>query len=361
MTEGYIMNGTNLSPGIRDKSSWSPNPALFVVKDAPGAGRGSFAAQRLAPGTELLVADDLASYVLLREYRGEVCWECFAYDRGKKLPVRDPVHGFTFCSDKCAAKLRDRYNESCLQGWAAVEKALKSKKPSEEEGIMACSAESRPAASVIEQEWAAAAHTAASIRSARTGGPGVGKTHRRSLQHASSLAPPADVVNYQMQTVMSRHMYSERWAAVLSLADEQRPYASLRELQDHVRSYLFLVATLPEDLLYLVTPDTLRTIKSREVHNSFGIRSLEDGGAEFFGFGVWPSASYYNHSCRPNLRRRRSGRKWIFEATAAIETGEELQISYLGGEEETLSTEDRKTRLRKTWGFDCGCQRCNEE
>lgn len=346
-------------------SASSPSP--FIIKETPGAGRGAFTTQSVSSGTPLLIADDLTSHVLLREYRGEVCWECFAYDRGKKLPVRDAVHGFTFCSEKCAAKLRGRYDNVCLQAWATMEKALRSKKTTNDGDVIeACDTEPKPTTSSIDQVWSAARNTATSILSARTaGGGGSGavatKADRRSLQQALLRPPPADVLNYQLHTIVARHTSPGRWAALLSLADEPRPYASRQELHDHVSSYLFLLATLPQPLLPLVTPDTLRTVKSREVHNSFGIRSLEDEGSEFFGYGVWPSASYFNHSCRPNVGRRRVGRRWVFEARGDVGEGQELYISYLNGEEEMLTAEERRARLRDTWGFECRCQRCSSK
>lgn len=339
---------------------------LFIVKDTPGAGRGAFTTQFVPSGTPLLLADDLTVHVLLREYRGEVCWECFAYDRGKKLSVRVAAHGFTFCSEECEAKLRGRYDSACLEAWAAVEKASKAKKtgrtddeaPAAQDGD-----DSRPTASAVEESWRAAQGTAALILSARACGPdgqAATKASRRALQQASSRAPPADVVSYQVHAILARHTSPGSWDAVLALADETRPYLSHRELQDHVDTYLFLLAVLPRALLALVTPDTLRTVRGREVQNSFGIRSLGDEGSEFFGYGVWPSASYFNHSCRPNVRRRRVGRTWVFEAAGDVGEGQELYISYLNGEEEVLSGTERRARLSRTWGFECGCQRCSE-
>lgn len=286
-----------------------------------------------------------------------MCWECFAYDRGRKLPLRDQVHGFTFCSGECEASLKQRYDRVCLQAWAAVEKASKSK--SKTEGDEADGdADAKPAAAEIDEAWTAAAATAASIAEGRARGPQAAKAHKRALQQALSDSPPVDVLTFQTHAILTRYMSPGKWSAILSLADEPRPYASKQELRDHIRAYLRLAATLPQEVLPLVTPDTLRTAKSREVHNSFGIRSLGDEGSEFFGFGVWPSASYLNHSCAPNVRRRRVGRTWVFEAKGDVPAGRELYMSYLNGEEETLTAAERKARLRKTWGFDCACAVC---
>lgn len=343
----------------------SPRRPLFAVKDTPGAGRGAFATQPLAAGTIIHTADDLTAHVLLREYRGEVCWECFAYDRGKKLPVRDALHGFAFCSNACAAVSTQRYEDDdnnngvSLQAWAVLEATLRSKTKTEEiqlDDVV------KPDAAVVEAAWAIAEKTASSIVSARIDGTGATKAIRRALQQALSNVPTLilDTLNFQLHAIIVRYQSPEKWTSILSLEGDPCPYTSAQELAGHISAFLYLAASLPLALLPFVTPETLRTVKAREVHNSFGIRSLEDEGSEFFGYGVWPSASYFNHSCEPNVIKRRVGRTWVFEAARLIGEGEELHISYLGapGEEKTLSTKERRSRLEKTWGFVCVCERC---
>lgn len=332
---------------------------LFEVKDAPGAGRGVFASRSISHGTVVHTADDLTAHVLLREYRGEICWQCFAYNRGKKLSVRDQHHGFTFCSKECETQLRARYDDVCLEAWAAVEKLVKSrnKRDSPEDAVNAH--DSRPTLSFVNETWKLAEQVAARIFAARTSThQGITRDQRKALQQTLDKNPSIDVLVFQTHTIITRHKSPAMWRSVLSLEEDECPYTSIQELNDHVGSYLQLMSVLPTELLRFVTPEILRTIKTHEVHNSFGIRSLEDEGSEFFGYGVWPSASYFNHSCAPNIRRRRAGRTWIFEANSEIPAGKELQISYLSGEEATLTLAERRTRLRKTWGFDCLCQRC---
>jgi SET and MYND domain-containing protein len=124
------------------------------------------------------------------------------------------------------------------------------------------------------------------------------------------------------------------------------------------------VCTLPAPLLPFISASLLHDIKTRETHNSFGIRSLDDQGSEFFGYGVWPSASYFNHSCAQNLRRTRRGRIWVFSAGRDIAAGEQLYISYVTSEDSgghTLGWRERSANLKKTWGFDCACERCGGE
>ncbi|KAF9129237.1 hypothetical protein BGW39_004325 [Mortierella sp. 14UC] len=54
-----------------------------------------------------------------------------------------------------------------------------------------------------------------------------------------------------------------------------------------------------------ITSTLFRTILYREVANSFGIRDASD---ELLAFAVFPRACFFNHSCRPNiLKKRRLG------------------------------------------------------
>lgn len=337
---------------------------LFVVKETPGAGRGAFATQDLPAGTIIYTANDLTAHVLCREYRGEVCWECFAYNHGKKLPIRDPAHGFAFCSLACASASAPRNDPVSLQAWAVVEATLKAK--TRREQVQVGYDEFKPTVDVVNTAWALAEGKAKMLLDARAGGAGAGtKASKHALQQAL-LNPQTlllDTLTFQVHSILARYHYPSRWGAILTLEDDPCPYTSFQELHGYISAFLYLVASLPVELLSLVTPSTLRVIKGREVHNSFGIRSLEDEGSEFFGYGVWPSASYFNHSCEPNVLKVRVGRTWVFEAERAVKAGEELQISYLGapGEEKILGRQERRRRLERTWGFGCVCHRCEVE
>ncbi|CAN8099878.1 unnamed protein product [Discula destructiva] len=337
---------------------------LFTIKETPGAGRGAFAARELAAGTIVYIADDLTAHVLSREYRGEVCWECFAYNHGKKLPIRDPTHGFAFCSDACASRSAQPSDAVSLQAWAIVEATLRAKTQREE--FQVGYDDVKPTRQVVDAAWAAAVGKAKMILDARAGSAGTGsKMSKNALKEALSNSPTLllDTLTFQVHAILARYLHPLRWDAILSLEDEPCPYNSVQELNGYLSAFLYLTASLPVELLPLVSSSTLRVIKAREVHNSFGIRSLEDEGSEFFGYGVWPSASYFNHSCDPNLLKVRVGRTWVFEAARAVKAGAELQISYLGapGEEKILGRQERRSRLQRTWGFGCICQRCEAE
>lgn len=335
---------------------------LFTVRETPGAGRAAFATQRLAAGATILVADDLTAHILLREYRGEVCWECFAYNGGRKLSLRDARRGITFCSTECETLWKDKHDDVCLQAWEVVENILRTGSNSKEPPMKA----SKPTAEEVDEKWRAAEKSAAAIvqyrlspQSRADPGKATAGSGCQAFREALSQPRSADALNFQLRALLARYNHPDRWPALLALAEETCPYWDQSELERDLRSYLHLACLLPEPLLPLVSPETLRTVKTREVHNSFGIRSLEDEGSEFFGFGVWPSASYFNHSCYPNVTKNRAGKTWVFTATVDVNAGDELNISYLGGDEATLCRSDRQERLKKVWGFDCACSLCN--
>jgi len=252
-----------------------------------------------------------------------------------------------------------------VQAWSAVEKWTKGRK--NEDSDMVEPDLPRPTPKEIIQGWEGVAGQAVLIRIAREGERekprrdgeegGVRKQHKRALQKALQQPIAADVMSFCVNGILWRHHHAAEWNRVLALAIDETPYHSADELQTFINTYLTLLAILPFPLLYLVTPETMFTLSSRDSHNSFGIRSLEDEGSEFFGFGCWPGASYFNHSCNPNVEKQRQGRAWTFTAGRDIARGDELCITYLSGEERKLGREERMARLRN-WGFDCNCDRC---
>ncbi|KEF62261.1 uncharacterized protein A1O9_00233 [Exophiala aquamarina CBS 119918] len=181
------------------------------------------------------------------------------------------------------------------------------------------------------------------------------------------LAPPA---------IPGAHMVLKLFPDLMTLADDRMVYASNSSLPGYINAYHHLLAILPTPLLKFLRPALCHEIASRASHNAFSIRPAgnSDGeqSGEFLGRGIWPEASFFNHSCRPNVKKERIGRVWVFTAAAAaasgeemggesVGEGEELCITYLGGDERDLDVRARRKKLRDEWGFDCRCRRCEEE
>ena len=90
-----------------------------------------------------------------------------------------------------------------------------------------------------------------------------------------------------------------------------------------------------------------------------GADEAEGGGHRPVGVGVFPSASYTNHSCAPNCAQRFDGHGCIVVETARdVRVGEELTIPYV---DVRLGRRERRERLRKNFAFDCACERCAAE
>ncbi|KAI9358700.1 hypothetical protein BD770DRAFT_320528 [Pilaira anomala] len=113
-----------------------------------------------------------------------------------------------------------------------------------------------------------------------------------------------------------------------------------------------------------------RSIYFRERSNSFGIWEKsneleEDHGdgvvsddLELLGFGLYPSAVYFNHSCDANVMKVREGRQIQFISKRMLEEGEEACISYGSVHEDVY---ERRQRLLENYHFICQCTRCIQE
>jgi hypothetical protein len=295
--------------------------------------------------------------VLLREYRREVCAQCFTYEHGRDLEIRDKTVGFAYCTRACADKWKHEVGNTGIEAWTAVESLVKQR--TKEDSAMVDSNLVRPEAGVIAQAWEAVEAQARLIRIARLDEAATTKQHRKALQKALLAPLSLDVMSFCVSGLIWHHNHPSAWPNLLALAADSTPYHSIDDLHTFTRTYLHLLAVLPAALLPLVTPETLLVLSLRDSHNAFGIRSLEDDGSEFFGYGCWPAASYFNHSCEPNVLKMRVGRAWEFRAGREVRSGGELCITYLSGEERKWSREKRVGTLKKNWGFECACERCH--
>ncbi|KAF2708159.1 SET domain-containing protein [Pleomassaria siparia CBS 279.74] len=350
-------------------------PPLYEIRDTPHHGRAVFATSSMVASTHLLTCSDLTLSVLLREYRREVCGQCFNYAHGRDWRIRDSTTGFVFCAEACREQWRKETGHVGIQAWTAVE-TLISKRTKEDSDLVDVDMP-RPAALDITTAWDGVAAQAALIRIARGGKGGfpnaagsgsddtdagvqVTKQHKRAIQKALQQPISPDVMSFCVTGVLWLHNNPASLPALLHLEADTTPYPNALDLVAFTRSYLHLLAILPLPLLPLLTPANLMLLSSRDSHNAFGIRSLEDDGAEFFGYGCWPQASYFNHSCDPSVKKTRVGRTWRFEAARHVEEGEELSITYLSTEERSQERASRMGILRKNWGFECGCVKCIE-
>jgi len=75
------------------------------------------------------------------------------------------------------------------------------------------------------------------------------------------------------------------------------------------------------------------------------------------GVGVYPQASYFNHSCHPGTSRFNIGKKMILKALVPREVGEEVCDNY-GQVFYFKSIEERRKELSARYWFKCECSAC---
>ncbi|KAF2093534.1 SET domain-containing protein, partial [Rhizodiscina lignyota] len=360
------------------------------IRTTAHAGRSLIATRPIPRDTAILRTAPPLLAVVMREYRKEVCAHCFRYDRGRNLAVRSTSTGKSFCSEECrglweeeveaelGGDLGEGANGLGVKSWEVVEDFVRRKGTANgaKDVVMHDVGDARPSLEDVSTAWADVKELGEAVRQARSAqakGDALSKKQRKALNDAldskSRIVDP-DVLSLLLAGVLLRARSESAhpsdisppspYHTLLALAITRTPYPTSHNLIAHASSYPILLSLLPSPLLPFVTPSTLCFIPAHETHNSFGIRSLDDSGDEFLGYGVWADASLFNHSCRPNVGKA-PGRTWTFWTTRDVAEGEELCISYLGGEEGTLGVQERRKRLWDTWGFECRCGKCDED
>lgn len=70
-------------------------------------------------------------------------------------------------------------------------------------------------------------------------------------------------------------------------------------------------------------------------------------------------ASYFNHSCAPNVTCVDYGNLRIAITLRPIKKGQQVFVTYVGAERRSHSTKERREHLQKTFGFKCQCEMCS--
>lgn len=334
----------------------SSQASLFSVRPTQHAGRAVFATEVIPSGTLLLASAPPCVHVILRPFRREVCAQCFAYDRGREWKIRDMSMHVAFCSEACRQAWFDEQDDVSLTARKAVEQLCKGRNQDDDPNELVDPNRPRPTVLQITAAWDAQAARAEHVRAARGGS--TLKSHRKALAAALAAPVSADTLAFLLSGILFRFKHDPIWAQFMELEANETPYSSADDLDTAIVSYVQLLAVLPTSLLDVTNPSTITSVLARDSHNSFSIRPSDD--SEFLGYGVWPEASYFNHSCAPTVRKQRAGRSWQFIADQEIGVGEELCITYLGGEEKTLDTINRRQKLDTGWAFTCICTKCKD-
>ena len=349
-----------------------PSSELFSVQAIPDTGRGVVAAKTVSKGTLIIRSHPPAAHVVFWQYRKEVCAQCFHYDRGRNLPVRHPSTGKVFCAVECREEWLEEQSELGVEAWEGLcrfvqsrSSKVKGRDSRNDHGQVDISG--KPGEAIVKASWQDTNEIAEILRDGRLSVPGLilgvraEKKYRKASNHARTQVVDPDILAFFLSGILMRFNSLNQRQDVLGLAMDEEPYRSMPELKAHCNSFIQLTAIAPIQLLPLMASVICQTLVSAASHNAFGIRSGSEDKEEYMGYALYPWASFFNHSCDPNIRKTHVGRLWEFHVLRNVGTGEQCCITYLGGDEKDLNVHERRTRLKETWGFECLCERCVRE
>ncbi|KAI8139882.1 hypothetical protein BJV82DRAFT_625349 [Fennellomyces sp. T-0311] len=370
-------------PSSDQKSQW------LEICTLPGKGRGYVASQRIPAGTQVHKAKPLSA-VVSQEWIPETCGWCFQFSYPKrmrhKIEIMDPnnsnkkmraivIKDVLFCSETCRQQFQAHgfSDESnlLLQSYYTLDQEYGRRILHKVDGLPTIRVpggvdinDDTQLSDWIEQTW-----TAVQDRLQANWIPDGGERTMARLV-ACCLA------RRQSEYLFTDHALP-KFNDLLDIQCNELAFVR------HICNNLDNEIQLPEELIQVMQlyaflssatstildcpHDVFRSIYFREMANSFGLwemphKDAADGSVtddlELLGWGIYPSAVYFNHACDANVTKVRKGRDMVFIAKRDIEPGEEACISY-GCVEEPV--QERRKRLLEHYHFLCACKRCESE
>lgn len=359
---------------VNDLNRLSP---LFLVSTTKYGGRGCFANKELENSETIFECKAPISSTIIKPFKKEVCTTCFQYQNGKTLKFKiskklsKETHSLYFCEQDCLQEFVNQdideiltlsllnVEKYYLQGLKKGEPKLK--EPPKENLLQ-----------TIDSEWKKVEKWISSIE----------KLNSQKLLNQLPTVSDSDYteIKYIFGVLFQQFKYQQvdfpltkyyheldneetkkfdlRMFDLLQSTDlvkvQKYPYL----LYSYINIFKFVRILAPMELQPFITPENIKQIIGKNLSNAFGIWSQTDNShedKEFFGFGVYPCASFFNHSCDPNLIKIRNNNKLIFKTKRKIQPGEELCIDYGNYLDEDVSV--RQAQL-KEWFFDCSCTKC---
>jgi SET and MYND domain-containing protein len=296
---------------------------LIDLQTTPHGGRSLFAIQPIARGTNIFACEVPFAHVIYKDYRREVCAQCFAYAASTSRSIGDPRTWSTrssmrataetvwFCTDECKVTWESGVigpliaDVNALLGKAKIATRSQSAKDGYDPIL-----QNIPTAQItqdhIDKAWAGIEELVSS-RTRLSSYCSTMNLEDMELEISRSVASAIVqryVFDHRLANLTTSSVISspDLWAEVLDLQSSELSNVSLRPyiLTAHLRVYAFLCHSLPTHLrLYVLTA---RNILARDTGNAFGIWD-GDSRDEMLGWGLWVGASYFNHSKKLLLRR----------------------------------------------------------
>ncbi|KAK1229245.1 Histone-lysine N-methyltransferase set-6 [Marasmius sp. AFHP31] len=277
----------------------------YVIKATPYGGRGVFATQPISKGTLVHACRAPYAAVIYREYRKEVCAQCFSYafDHNRSTwNTRIDGLGVWFCSGECresweheqvwgGVNLLGQMNES-------IEKLDKMAKKNKRPGTTP----SNPAMpSVPTQEFIDLAWRAAEQSPLKPLPDALDDLELDMVRFIASAIIKRHNEDISRPATREDHELSGSWSQFMELQSNELDYIRSKPyiLDSHLRVYGFLrKAIVPILRPYVETADTVRQILGRDQGNAFGLYEMT-GDSEMLGYALYVSGSYFNHSKVP--------------------------------------------------------------
>ena len=275
---------------------------MFLRLESTAHGRALLATQAIPTDTLVHTCEAPYASVVQRNFRKEVCGFCFAYsfDVGRcTWNVRSAAApGVWFCGDACQDIWDTRENVDGIIGLSnsSIEKAV---------------ARMRKNQAKIPAQAPTTHHHDVSRTKLDSGWESAEK-YKQNITDAVLLNDTElDIARLAADAIVRRYIEDNppsgaihrhpRWAEFMDLQDNELPLVQTRPyiFESYLRVYQFLRSALPPVLqAYLVSSDTVRTTLACVSGNAIGIWQLspttDDG--EMFGWGVYISGAYFNHS-----------------------------------------------------------------
>lgn len=325
-----------------------PLSSDFEVSDTVYGGRGCFAVHRIPKGTVVLRCDRPIGFTITRDFKKEVCNWCFHYDNGNnmKFKILSKKLSIGFCSADCLELFQNADPDELLANTMLEIERFDIK---EEE-----TAPSSLTSDQIEGHWEEVENWDSRLPL---------KISKRQKFIPKTIDESVyDELKYLASVLQSLSLRSNETVYFDQLQsnelDKLIKYPQLLNTITSVFKILRLI--FPMEWQGLITIGFVRDTVGREYGNAFGIWSplLQDEYQEYLGFGLYPRASFFNHSCSPNLLKTREGSGIKFTALKDIEVGQEMFINYGSIKEPDFQI---RRKLLSEWFFQCGCEQCKTD
>lgn len=366
---------------------YPPNEELhhpYNIRETSWGGRACFASHDMPEGTVVLRADDFTGSLIQYEFRKEVCHYCYHYSNGKTLKLRVALEdvlpvttkknawlrtnqkrfhgaGLWFCSEQCKTKYMSQPGivdlieiyEILLDNYS---KMMKKHNPDDDHQKQLNSV--KISQEIINSRWQEVEQWMERIKCM--------KKSKQLLQLPIISEDEYTCCRFVAETLFKIRSYDvvcdtmkSFWELQSNELSKLEEFPILLHFQELVYKTLYIL--LPDRMGSCFNTKIFRHIMGSEYGNAFGIwqEDESDDSREFFGYQVVPRASYFNHSCIPNLTKTRVGKTVIFTLNKPVSVDDELNIDYSGVLD--YPTVKRREFLKNTWFFDCQCARCKLE